>query len=67
MKVFLVGAAGGIGLRLSRLLSDSGTEVTGMHRKADQGDVMKAAGAVPVVGDPDRQFDRGFDGKGGRP
>lgn len=51
MKVFQIGAAGGVGRRLSTLLSSSGDRPTGMHRSAEQGDVIAAAGGDPVAGD----------------
>ncbi|MBV1941246.1 NAD(P)H-binding protein [Streptomyces sp. BV286] len=51
MKVFQIGAAGGVGRRLSVLLSERGDEVTGMHRSPDQADTIRATGATPVTGD----------------
>ncbi|NNH70496.1 NAD(P)H-binding protein [Nocardia uniformis] len=51
MKVFQIGAAGGVGQPLGRLLSDRGDEVTGMYRKPDQADAVRASGATPVAGD----------------
>lgn len=51
MKVFLVGAAGGIGRRLSVRLVDRGDEVTGMHRAPAQADTVQATGATPLTGD----------------
>lgn len=51
MKVFQIGAAGGIGRRLSALLVQRGDEVTGMHRKAEQAEVISDTGATPVTGD----------------
>lgn len=51
MKVFQIGAAGGIGRRLSTLLTARGDEVTGMHRDPGQADVIAATGATPVLGD----------------
>ncbi|MEV0646206.1 NAD(P)-binding oxidoreductase [Phytomonospora sp. NPDC050363] len=51
MKVFQIGAAGGVGRRLSRLLADRGDQVTGMHRGASQADVVRDAGGAPVIGD----------------
>ena len=51
MKVFQIGAAGGVGRRLARLLSERGDEVTGMHRNPAQADSIRAAGATPVTGD----------------
>jgi uncharacterized protein (TIGR02246 family) len=51
MRVFVIGAAGGIGRRLTTLLTAQGVEVTGMHRKPEQAEVITAAGGVPVRGD----------------
>ena len=51
MKVFQIGAAGGIGRRLGRILSDRGEPSTGMHRKPEQAERLSASGVVPVAGD----------------
>ena len=51
MKVFLIGADGGVGRRLSRLLASRGDEVTGMHRNPDQAGAVRASGATPLAGD----------------
>ena len=51
MKVFQIGAAGGVGRRLSALLSARGDEATGMHRNPEQADTIRDAGATPVAGD----------------
>lgn len=51
MKVFQIGAAGGIGRRLARLLTDHGDEVTGMYRNPAQADTVRASGATPLSGD----------------
>jgi uncharacterized protein YbjT (DUF2867 family) len=51
MKVFLIGAAGGIGRRLAALLVERGDEVTGMHRRPEQADAIAATRARPVAGD----------------
>ncbi|WP_327723569.1 NAD(P)H-binding protein [Streptomyces europaeiscabiei] len=51
MKVFQIGAAGGVGRRLAGLLSARGDEVTGMHRSPAQADTIRATGATPVTGD----------------
>lgn len=47
----MIGAAGGVGRRLSRLLADAGDEVTGMHRRPGQAGVIAEAGATPMAGD----------------
>ncbi|MFI9169122.1 NAD(P)H-binding protein [Streptomyces lincolnensis] len=51
MKVFQIGAAGGVGHRLTRLLTDRGDSVTGMHRGLAQGETVRRAGGTPVTGD----------------
>ena len=51
MKVFQIGAAGGVGSRLARLLAGHGDASTGMHRRPDQAERIRAAGADPVQGD----------------
>lgn len=51
MRVFVIGAAGGIGRRLAVQLTARGDQVTGMHRRPEQADVVAAAGATPVAGD----------------
>jgi uncharacterized protein YbjT (DUF2867 family) len=51
VKVFLIGAAGGVGRRLAGRLTARGDRVTGMHRAADQADVVRAAGGTPLAGD----------------
>ncbi|MEV5646901.1 NAD(P)H-binding protein [Nocardia sp. NPDC052254] len=51
MKVFQIGAAGGVGRRLAQLLTDRGDQVTGMHRNPEQGAVVAASGATPLIGD----------------
>ena len=51
LSVFQIGAAGGVGRRLTALLTERGHRVTGMHRAASQGAVIRDAGGTPVVGD----------------
>lgn len=51
MKVFQIGAAGGIGRLLATRLVRRGDEVVGMHRKPEQDEVISSTGATPVVGD----------------
>lgn len=51
MKVFQIGAAGGVGSRLSRLLVEGGDQVTGMHRAPEQAKRIEQGGATPVTGD----------------
>ena len=51
MNVFQIGAAGGVGRGVARLLADAGDESTGMHRNPAQADSVRAAGATPLQGD----------------
>ena len=51
MKVFLIGAGGGVGRRLAALLTARGDEVSGMHRSPEQAETIRATGATPVTGD----------------
>lgn len=51
VRVFQIGAAGGVGRRLSALLVERGDEVTGMHRRPEQAEAIEATGATAVAGD----------------
>ncbi|MFI6703229.1 NAD(P)H-binding protein [Streptomyces sp. NPDC050509] len=51
MKVFQIGAAGGVGRRLTQLLTARGDSATGMHRGPAQGETVREAGGTPVIGD----------------
>ncbi|MFS1301990.1 SDR family oxidoreductase [Streptosporangium longisporum] len=51
MRVFQIGAAGGVGRRLAPLLIARGDEVTGMIRDPAQEETVRATGAVPLAGD----------------
>jgi nucleoside-diphosphate-sugar epimerase len=51
MKIFLAGASGAIGRRLTPLLLAAGHEVTGMTRSADAARQLEAAGVHPVIAD----------------
>lgn len=51
MKIFLAGAAGAIGRRLTPLLLTSGHTVVGTTRSADKSAALRAFGAEPVVVD----------------
>jgi uncharacterized protein YbjT (DUF2867 family) len=51
MKVFVIGAAGGVGRRLCSVLADGGVAVTGMHRNLLQFESVAATGASPLIGD----------------
>lgn len=51
MKVYIIGVAGGTGSRLARILRDRGDEVRGLHRRAEQGEVLRAIGVAGTLGD----------------
>ncbi|MEV1019542.1 NAD(P)-binding oxidoreductase [Streptomyces sp. NPDC050264] len=51
MKVFIVGIAGGVGLRLARLLTADGDRVDGLHRRPEQGERLAAEGIHATHGD----------------
>ena len=51
MRVFLAGAGGAIGRRLTPLLVGNGHEVTGTTRSADKAEAIVKLGATPVVVD----------------
>src|SRR3989337_807043 len=50
-SIFQIGAAGGVGRRLTALLTEQGHRVTGMHRASGQDAVIRGAGGTPVTGD----------------
>jgi len=51
MKIFVAGATGALGRRLVPLLVSKGHTVVGTTRTPDKADVLRAAGATPVVFD----------------
>lgn len=51
MKVFQIGAAGGVGRPLARLLVARGDRSTGMHRQPEQAEAVSSTGATPLLGD----------------
>ena len=51
MKIVVIGAAGAIGSELVRQLVAGNHQVTGIVRKAEQAEALKAAGAVPASAD----------------
>lgn len=51
MKIFLAGAGGAIGRRLTPLLRAVGHTIVGTTRSADKADAVRALGAEPVVVD----------------
>ncbi len=50
-RIFLAGASGVIGRRLTPLLCDAGHQVTGTTRSASKAEALRALGADPVVVD----------------
>lgn len=51
MRIFLIGATGGVGHRLLPMLHAKGHEVVGLHRKPEQSAEIAKAGGIPVLGD----------------
>jgi nucleoside-diphosphate-sugar epimerase len=51
MKVFQIGAAGGVGRRLTQVLTACGDSVTGMHRGPAQAETVREVGGLAVIGD----------------
>ncbi len=51
MRVFQIGAAGGVGRRLAAQLVARDDEATGMHRRPEQSSTISATGAHAVLGD----------------
>ena len=49
--IFMIGATGGIGSRLVPMLADKGHRITALHRKPEQAETLRKAGAEPVQGD----------------
>ena len=50
-RIFLAGASGAIGMRLTPLLRDAGHHVVGTTRRAAKAETLRALGADPVVVD----------------
>lgn len=48
--VFIIGGAGQIGRRLSKILSDKGHDVRALYRKSEQEVLLRQQGAVPIKG-----------------
>lgn len=48
--IFIIGAAGNIGRRLSKTLADKGHAVRALYRKPEQEQTLRQAGAEPVSG-----------------
>ncbi len=51
MKVLVIGGAGGVGRRLTSLLTAGGDEVSGLHRSAGQTAAVEQAGGTSVLFD----------------
>ena len=51
MKIFLAGATGALGKRLTPLLVSAGHEVVAMSKTPQKADQLRAAGAEPVIAD----------------
>ncbi len=51
MRIFIIGATGGVGQRLGPMLIEAGHEVVGLHRKPEQAEQLRAAEIRPVEGD----------------
>ncbi|QDU73521.1 putative sugar epimerase YhfK [Bremerella volcania] len=49
--VFIIGSTGGVGSRLVTKLIQAGHTVTGLHRKPEQAETLKASGAQAHLGD----------------
>lgn len=50
-RIFIIGATGGVGRRLCKMLTEAGHDITGLHRKPEQADHLSALGVTPVEGD----------------
>ncbi|WOD13035.1 SDR family oxidoreductase [Pseudomonas sp. NyZ704] len=50
-NIFIIGATGGVGSRLGPMLVAAGHTVTGLHRKPEQADSLRASGVQPCHGD----------------
>ncbi|WP_158782305.1 SDR family oxidoreductase [Pantoea sp. BAV 3049] len=48
MRVFLIGATGGVGRRLRKRLVSAGHQVTGLHRRDSQKEELEADGVDPL-------------------
>lgn len=51
MKTLVIGGAGGVGRRLTSLLTTAGDEVTGVHRRAEQSAAVEQAGGTSALFD----------------
>lgn len=53
-RITIIGGHGKVALRLGRLLSEAGDEVTSWIRNPDQADEVAASGAAPLVADAEQ-------------
>ena len=51
MKIFIVGIAGGTGLRLARVLKSRGDDVDGLYRRPAQAKTLAGIGVTTTLGD----------------
>jgi nucleoside-diphosphate-sugar epimerase len=51
VKTLVIGGAGGVGRRLTSLLTRAGDEVSGLHRHPEQSEAVEQAGGTSVVFD----------------
>ncbi|MHA6287779.1 SDR family oxidoreductase [Maricaulis sp. CAU 1757] len=51
MRIFIIGATGGVGQRLCPKLIAAGHDVIGLHRKPEQAATLKQWGVTPASGD----------------
>lgn len=51
MKIFIIGITGGVGSKLARALQDRGDTVSGLVRRAEQREELRAAGIDAELGD----------------
>ena len=60
LPVTIIGGHGKVALRAARTLTTAGADVYSVIRNPDQADVIRAAGATPVVADVEGLDDDGF-------
>ncbi len=50
-QIFIIGATGGVGSQLSSILVEAGHRIAALHRRPEQAEALRAAGAKPFRGD----------------